>query len=498
MIDPRSPCIIGIARETWRTSPAPEPLAMWTSLARQAIDDSRASSVLGSIDAVHLVHCMSWPYDDAPRRLAEALAIEPRFTETSVLAGTAGQRMVNSAAERMLRGESEVVLIVGGEALDTRRQIQASGDVPNWSHPAPDPPLSPIDLGEWISPIEWAHDVIQPTATFAALDTARRARVGVKPQDHALMEGQLLLRLSAVAERNEHAWFPLRREPAEITRVTDTNRMISSPYTKYMVAIMAVDMAAALLMTTHGTADELGIPADQRVYLRGWSFGRDATHLAERAHLHRSPAMEITSRDALAQAGIGIDDVAYLDLYSCFASSVLFATDALGIDPLGDRELTVTGGLPYHGGPASNYTTHSIAETVVRLRGESGSYGVVSGVGMHMTKHVWAVYGTDPGRLQPPDYDEVQRRIDFEPAFEVIQQLSAPSRGTIAAATVTFDRSGAAVSALIIADFSDGTRTYARTTDVELMSLIRDGEPVGEPVLIRPDGNGTNGVEFPS
>ena len=494
MIDPRSPCIIGLARETWRTSPAPEPLTMWTAMARQAVDDAGAASILDSIDAVHLVHCMSWPYDDAPRRLADALGLDPAFTETSVLAGTAGQRMVNSAAERMLRGESEVALVVGGEALHTRRQILASGETPRWSHPEPDPSHSPIDLEEWISPTEWAHDVIQPTVTFAALDTARRARVGVKPQDYAAVEGQLLSRLTGVAAGNEHAWFPIRRAPAEITTATQTNRMVSSPYTKFMVAIMDVDMAAALLMTTHRKADELGIPADQRVYLRGWSFGRDATHLAARSYLHRSPAMEIASRDALCQAEIGIDDVAYLDLYSCFASSVLFATDALGIDPLGDRQLTVTGGLPYHGGPASNYTTHAIAEMVVRLRGKSKSYGLVSGVGMHMTKHVWAVYGTDPGVLRPPDYDEVQRMIDSDPAVEVRQQVSAPERATIGGATVSFDRSGEAVSALIIADLSDRTRAYARTTDPEMMSFICDAESVGEPVLLRPGDDHRNDV----
>ena len=402
--------------------------------------------------------------------------------------------MVNSAAERMLRGDSEVALVVGGEALHTRRQVLGvRGDSP-MEPSAPDPSHSPIDLEEWISPTEWAHDVIQPTVTFAALDTARRARVGMKPQDYAAVEGQLLSRLTAVAASNEHAWFPIRREPTDITTATESNRMISSPYTKYMVAIMDVDMAAALLMTTHRKADELGIPTDQRVYLRGWSFGRDATHLAARTYLHRSPAMEIASRDALTQAGIGIDDVAHLDLYSCFASSVLFATDALGIDPLGDRELTVTGGLPYHGGPASNYTTHAIAETVHRLRGMSGSYGLVSGVGMHMTKHVWAVYGTEPGVLRPPDYDEVQRKIDSDPAIEVTPQVSTPVRAEIAAATVSFDRSGAPVSALIIADLSDKARAYARTIDPELMSFIRDEESVGEPVLLRPGNDRTNGV----
>ena len=467
---------------------------MWAAMARQAVDDSGTPSILNSIDAVHLVHCMSWPYDDAPRRLADALTLGPGFTESSVLAGTAGQRMVNSAAERMLRGESEVALIVGGEALHTKRQILASGESPRWSHPHPDPSHSPIDLDEWISPTEWVHDVIQPTVTFAALDTARRARVGMKPQDYAALEGQLLSRLSGVAAGNEHAWFPTRREPAEITTATETNRMISSPYTKYMVAIMDVDMAAALLLTTHGKADELKIPADQRVYLRGWSFGRDATHLAARSYLHRSPAMEIASRDALSQAGVGIDDVAHLDLYSCFASSALFAADALGIDPLGDRELTVTGGLPYHGGPASNYTTHAIAEMVSRLRGQSGSYGLVSGVGMHMTKHVWAVYGTEPGALRPPDYEDVQRKIDSEPSVAVMQQVSHPVRAEIAAATVSFDRSGTPRSALIIADISDGSRSYARTSDPESMSFIRDVESVGEPIILRPGDDRTNGV----
>ena len=52
-------------------------------------------------------------------------------------------------------------------------------------------------------------------------------------------------------------------------------------------------------------------------------------------------------------AGVGIDDVAHLDLYSCFASSIDFALDALGHRPATDgRGVTVTGGLPFAGGPA--------------------------------------------------------------------------------------------------------------------------------------------------
>ncbi len=103
--------------------------------------------------------------------------------------------------------------------------------------------------------------------------------------------------------------------------------------------------------------------------------------------------MGVASRAALQAAGVTVDDVAHLDLYSCFPSSVAFAVDALGIDHPsvldGSRPVTVTGALPYHGGPGSNYMTHSLAAMAQRLREDPGAYGLASGVGMHMTKHAF-------------------------------------------------------------------------------------------------------------
>ena len=121
--------------------------------------------------------------------------------------------------------------------------------------------------------------------------------------------------------------------------------------------------------------------------------------MAGHPELWRSPAMAAAAEAALSGAGIGVDDVAHFDLYSCFASSVCFALDALGIDESDPRAaaVTATGGLPYHGGPGSNYMTHSLAAMAERLRGDPGSYGVVSGVGMHMQKHAYGVWSTEPG-----------------------------------------------------------------------------------------------------
>ena len=131
---------------------------------------------------------------------------------------------------------------------------------------------------------------------------------------------------------------------------------------------------------------------------------------------------------------------------------------------------------------------------VTRLRGNSQTFGLVNGVGMHMTKHVWAVYGSEPGPVAPPDYDEVQRQIDLEPGTEVLQELTAPIDATIAAATTTFVRDGSPSSALVIADVTDDVRAYARTTDPELIGSVLEGAAVGQAVTLRPVGNGAHDV----
>ena len=499
-IDPRSPCIIGVAHHTWRPTDdlAPEPLSMWGEMALDAARDAGGTSMLAAVDAVHLVHCLSWTYDEPVGRLCEELGIDPTHREVSVLAGTAGQRMVNAAAERMLAGRSELALVVGGEALASRRRARALGEAVPWRFEAADASKPPIDLDEWVLPTEWDHDVLQPTVTFAALDSARAARRGDDPAASMGQSASLLASMSEVSASNPDAWFPRAHSASALAEVTSENRIISTPYTKHMVAIMDVDMAAGLLVATHAKADELGVPHGQRVYLRGWSFGRDATHLAGRAFLDRSVAMEEISADALRAAGISGDDVTRFDLYSCFASSVAFALDALGLKASDPRGVTVTGGLPYHGGPSSNYTTHAIATMVERLREDGSGFGYVSGVGMHMTKHVAGVYSPDPGPVAPPEYARVQAAIDRWPSLPIHGAIRAPAHARLSAVTVSADRAGALTSSLAICTMDDGARCYARTSEADALSTLATQTWVNERIMLVPGSKGTNELMLPS
>ena len=67
-----------------------------------------------------------------------------------------------------------------------------------------------------------------------------------------------------------------------------------------------------------------------------------------------------SSRLALAQAGLGINDIEVLDVYSCFPAAVQVAMKEMGIKDNDSRPLTVTGGLPFFGGPGNNYSMHAI------------------------------------------------------------------------------------------------------------------------------------------
>ena len=193
--------------------------------------------------------------------------------------------------------------------------------------------------------------------------------------------------------------------------------------------------------------------------------------------------MAAASAEALARAGTGVDDVAHFDLYSCFPSSLHFAADALGIDPADPRGLTVTGGLAYHGGPASGYLTHSIAAMVERLRADVGALGLVSGVGMHMTKHVFGVYSSQSGAVAPPSAVPPPAKTPVVAAHE--------GAATVAAYSVVHDREGGPARAVLVCDLPDGARTYATLTDVEVCRRAEEEELVGATVeleTVRVDG----------
>lgn len=511
MIDPRTPCIIGVGQRTWHGDEvgddgAPEPLIMWDDVARRAADDSFVGTkLLEGLDAIDIVFCQTWQYDDAPARLAERLGCSPRRGYYSGIGGTTPQVLVQDMAARIAAGEQDLALVLGAEALATQKMYKKRGERYPYS-------FKPAERREFpweapFHPVEVAHDVFQAWLTFAIFDNARRGHAGVALDEYRHRLGEMFAPMSSIAAKNPNAWFPVERSIDDIVDARPDNRMVGYPYTKYMISVMDVDMAAGVLLASHERADALGVPSDRRVYLRGWCYATDPTYVAEHDEPWRSPAMEAASAEAFRCAGIGADDVEHLDLYSCFGSSLNFAKDALGMGASDTRPLTVTGGLPYHGGAGSNYMSHSIATMAETLRADPGSYGLVSGVGMHMTKHVYGVYSTDPGggALVAPEQERVQRELDAaHPPRPVVEERDGDA--TVVAYSVVHGRDGAPEWGVAVCDLPGGeARTYAKMTDAAMLVSVEEHELVGSRVRLTPSkvalatgGKGVANVAVPA
>src|SRR5437763_6167674 len=128
-VDPRTPCLIGVAQRTWRpVNPdpvdAPEPLDMWEEVARAAAEDAGIPGLETDLESLQIVYCQTWPYDDPVGRLAVRLGAEPRHRHYSGIGGTTPQALVNGAAAAILAGEYDLAMIAGAEALDTMRRAK--------------------------------------------------------------------------------------------------------------------------------------------------------------------------------------------------------------------------------------------------------------------------------------------------------------------------------------------------------------------------------------
>ncbi len=223
----------------------------------------------------------------------------------------------------------------------------------------------------------------------------------------------------------------------------------------------AVNQSAALVMTTPRKARALGVPPEKWVYLHGHAEVKD-TLVSQRPDLSRSDAIDLALGQALATSGPGsgglaASDIAHYDIYSCFPIVIMLAAEYLGLDPLVER-LTVTGGLPFFGGPGNNYSTHAIAAMVQTLRKDRGSYGLVLANGGFMSKEAAGVFSTTgPKSWEPCSNATIQQKIADRPDIALID---GNCDAVIEGYTVIHGKNGPS-GAYVIAR-NDGGRIIAR------------------------------------
>jgi acetyl-CoA C-acetyltransferase len=491
-IDPKTPVLVGYGQLNHRADPdaqanTVEPVDFMAQAARQAADPR----VLQSVGSVRVVNLLSARYRDAGRLLGQRIGAEDAATRYSGIGGNVPQSLVNQACVDIQQGRADVVLVAGAEMWRTRMQLRAKGKRLTWTEQDESVPLADgsDENVPMAGPAEDRIGLDRPAYIYPMFEQALRISNGESVEDHRNRVGELWARFNAVAVDNPHAWIRKPVTAEEIWRESPENRMISWPYTKLMNSNNMVDQAAALVLTSVDTATRLQIPTERWVYPYAGTDAHDTYAISERAELYRSPAIRIGGARALALAGVGIDDVDYVDLYSCFPSAVQVAAAELGL-PVDDpaRPLTVTGGLTFAGGPWSNYVSHSIATMAELLAANPGRYGLITANGGYLTKHSFGLYGTEPPKAEFR-WEDVQSAVDREPTRDAAVEWEGV--GSVEAWTTPFDRDGRPEKAFLAVRTPDDRRTLALLPDAEAAAATVADDIAGAKVAIRADGTAT-------
>lgn len=214
-------------------------------------------------------------------------------------------------------------------------------------------------------------------------------------------------------------------------------------------------------MTSEDIAEKLGIDRKLWIYLMGGADLKNIFNITQRPNLNDSPAAREGSQLVLKQAGLKIEDIDLFDIYSCFPSIVQIIRNELDLSEDDPRDITLTGGLPYFGGPLNNYSTHAIIEAVNCIRKNTSLKIMVVANGGYNSKQSFGIYGTDPPFISWKERDdyEIQQSILAKSLQEPIEKSNGQL--TIEAYTIQYKRDGQPNQLIALGHLENGRRTLA-------------------------------------
>ncbi|WP_420446843.1 acetyl-CoA acetyltransferase [Candidatus Poriferisodalis sp.] len=486
-IGSRTPVLVGAGQFIQRPEnpvEALEPVAMMGEALANAAQDAGAPGLPARASHTWVIKG-AWPYPDPAALLNQRFGAAGK-TGLSTDGGNTPQSLVNLACNRIAAGEADVVLIAGAEGIWSRRRARrADQRIPYTDQTGAVPGEV---LGRDVimnNKVEVERGFRDPINLYPVFESAFRASRGETMEGHRDRVAAMWEKFNQAAVANPYSWIRTPMTAEEIRNPSPTNRFVGFPYTKSMNSNWDLDLAAALIVCSAEAATAAGVPTDRWLFPHAGTDARDTDYVSNRGDLHSSPAIRVAGRRVMELAGVGVDDIDHVDLYSCFPSAVQISATELGLGL--DRDLTLTGGLTFAGGPLNNYVTHSIATMAGVLRDNPGTFGLCSANGGYLTKHAFGIYSTEP----PADgfrHQNCQDEIDRFPSVELDANYTGSA--TVEAYTVMHGRTGptgVGPEVALAAVRTPNGRQWARSTDPELMAEMTRTEHIGTGVVVNED-----------
>jgi acetyl-CoA C-acetyltransferase len=481
-----TPIIVGAGQCVEREYTENPPMALAARAAAAAIAESEGQSVAEAIDTVAVIKIFSdsapmWASklgrsNNPPQSVAQRVGANPEHRIYSVTGGNEPQSLLMEFFADLQAGRRNCVLLCGAEAIKNQRNAERNGVELDWNEEY-DQPLEDRGFGTWVASQQERHNgLVAPIFYYQILEEYRRQKQGLSREDYRAQMAQLLQSLNAVATENPYSQFPNPLKTDDILGAEPLTHL----YTKRMVAQDSVNQGAALLLTTVAGARDLRIPESNWVYLHGGAQGMDVD-ISVRPDPSVSAMAQAVIGKTFEMAGKNIEDISLVDIYSCFPVAVTAVAEELDLPTDGSTQLTLTGGLPYFGGPGNNYSMHGLAEMWSQVRRDPSQFAYVHANGGLLSKHASGIFS-----CQPSD-------IDWSMAETIIPQetvarrelIEHPDSGTVIAYTINYMK-GQPVQGVALCETEDGARftCHTRPEDQDVVAEMSAKESAGRRVSV--------------
>ena len=497
-LDDNTPILVAAGQHVEREASLKSPMDIAAVAAKNALTDAGLSD--GSqIDTIAVVRLFSdsapnWETafgrsNNPPQSIANRIGAKPAHCIYSEVSGTQPLSLLLEMCQAIASGEKSLAMIAGVEAIANQKHGDRNQLSADWSEELSEE-LEDRGYGDLpISHQELSNGLFLPVYYYALIENARAHRLGLSNTDYAKKMGALFSPFSKVAANNPYAQFPTAYTAEQLTDVSDDNYLIASPYTKRLISQDKVNQSAALLVTSIGKARELGIDESQWLFPHGFAQGIEHP-LFQRPDISTSQPMQAVMKNTLAMADVTMDDIDLVDIYSCFPCAVSTVCEALDLAEDGSRPLTLTGGLPFFGGPGNNYSMHGLAEMSRQLRDKPKAKGLLTANGGMLSKHAAIVLSRQAAQI---DWAAMKSHSMPAEMFPCLPEAKQPNEGRVISYTVQYKR-GEAQLVVIIAEHN-GERFVATNSSPDAIQRCQQSNPIGELVAVS-NQDSTNTFSF--
>jgi len=370
--------IVGAAQlDTFQTTNR-SPVGLAALAAKQALDD--AGLQVADVDALFT---SSSYYAMPTLTLAEYLGLSTKIVDSTSTGGCSFVQHLGHAVAMINQGLCEVALIVYGST-----QRSDAGKL--------------VSMAEQ-SAYEAQYGLIHPLGAFGLIAQRHMHEYGTTSEQLA----QYAVSARAWSLLNPAAPYPTELSVEEVLQ----SPVVATPLHK-LDCCLVTDGAGAVVVTSASRAKAL---RQKPVWILGTGEAQNHRNISQMPDLTSTRAGE-SSRRALAQAGVGLDEIDTVHIYDAFTISLLILLEDLGFCKKGEGGAFVEGGRLAPGGAlALNPNggglsfTHPgmlsmflIVEAVTQLRGMAGERQVpaaklslVHGMGMTLASHATAILGNE-------------------------------------------------------------------------------------------------------